>query len=189
VLALSETWLRERDDSTIYAIKDYYLLRSDRTYGLRGGGVAVYISSTLLYSLIDLLVPLASSAVEIVGAYIHLHKKRIAIFSIYRPPQASIAAIHDLEACLSSVFCSIDYIVCMGDLNIDLLNSKGTNAHYLHNIISLYLMKQIIDTPTRVTRSCASLLDLMFLSCDLPVLESGVCDDVDVSDHRLIYAY
>ncbi|KYM96631.1 hypothetical protein ALC62_12678 [Cyphomyrmex costatus] len=31
----------------------------------------------------------------------HLHRKRIAIFSIYRPPQASIAALQALEACLT----------------------------------------------------------------------------------------
>jgi len=121
--------------------------------------------------------------------FIHLHKKRIAIFSIYLL-QASILMIYDLEVCLSSVFYNTDYIVRMDNLNIDLLISpQDTHAHYLQNIISLCSMKQIIDTPTRITSNCASLLYLIFLFLDLRVLESGVYDEIDVSDHRIIYAY
>ena len=98
--------------------------------------------------------------------------------------------IYDLEVCLSSVFYNTDYIVRMDNLNIDLLISpQDTHAHYLQNIISLCSMKQIIDTPTRITSNCASLLYLIFLFLDLRVLESGVYDEIDVSDHRIIYAY
>lgn len=38
VLAFSETWLRERDDTAMYNIQNYSLLRFDKTSGSRGGG-------------------------------------------------------------------------------------------------------------------------------------------------------
>ena len=86
ILALSETWIRESDDSAIYTIEDYNFLRVDRCVtGWRWVGRIIYKYS-LPYSPIDLRIPLANSTIEIVGAVIHLHKKRIAVFSVYYPP-------------------------------------------------------------------------------------------------------
>jgi len=55
--------------------------------------------------------------------------------------------------------------------------------------MSMFSLKQIIDSPTRIMEHDFSLLDIILLSNDIVVSESGVCDTIDISDHRVIYAF
>jgi len=187
VLGLSETWLSERDDSIYLNIQNYIFLRSDRVSGRRGGGTALYISSLLTHSEINLRLPLTDSSINIVGAVVYLRKRRVAVLTVYRPPHTPLSELYSLELCLSSIFCSV--IICMGDVNIDLLNPRGAHARLLDTVMSLFSLRQIIDTPTRITESSSSLLDIILLSNDMVVSGSGVCDAINISDHRVIYVF
>lgn len=159
ILALSETWLRSRDDSDSYIIENYNFLRYDRASGSRGGGVALYINNAFLFSPIDLSIPLTNTSIDVVGAVIYLRRKRLAVIAVYRPPLASISDMHALELCLSGVFSRVDGFACLGDFNINYLNHLDSNVHHLNNIMLTFSLKQIIDSPTRISSVSASLLD------------------------------
>jgi len=189
VLALSETWLGEGDESVNLSINNFIFLRSDRASRRRGGGVALYINSTLAYSEIDFRIPLANTSINIIGVVMYLRKKRVAILSAYRPPNTPLSEMHSIELSLASIYYSVDQVICMGDLNINLLEPHGPHARVLNTFMSMFSLKQIIDSPTRITAHCSSLLDIILLSNDIMVSDSGVCDTVDISDHRVIYAF
>jgi len=91
ILALSETWLGEGDDSVNLSIKNCNFLRSDRISRGRGGGAALYINSSITYSEIDLRIPLANAAINIADVVLYLRKKRVAVLSAYRPPNTPLS--------------------------------------------------------------------------------------------------
>jgi len=117
----------------------------------------------------------------------YLRNKRVAVLSAYRSPNMPLSEMHSIELSLSSICYSVDHV--MGDLNINLFESYGPHARLLNTFMSMFSLKQIIDSPTRITEHCSSLLDLILLSNDIMVSDSGVCDPINISDHRVIYAF
>jgi hypothetical protein len=57
----------------------------------------------------------------------------------------------------------------------------------LQEIMQLYQLTQIIDDPTRVTKSTKSILDVCITSSPDKIIQSGVVH-LGISDHSLIYA-
>ena len=67
----------------------------------------------------------------------------------------------------------------MGDLN--------SNARKLQFLSSLYQVDQLINEPSRVTSTSATLIDLFFTNKQENIMQSGVVH-IGISDHSLIYA-
>jgi len=179
--------LGERDDSVNLSINNFNLLRCDSLSSR--WRCSVVHNSSITYSEIDFRIPLANTSINIAGVVMYLRKKRVAVLSAYRPPNTPLSEMHSIELSLSSIFYSFDHVICMGDLNIDLLKPYGAHARLLKTIMSFFLLKQIINSPMRITEHCSSLLDIILLSDVIMVSESGVCDTIDISDHRVIYAF
>ena len=78
-------------------------------------------------------------------------------------------------------------VYMLGDLNCNLLDSNLSNVKMLQEIMQLYQLTQIIDDPTRVTKSKKSLLDVCITSSPDKIIQSGVVH-LGISDHSLIYA-
>ena len=78
-------------------------------------------------------------------------------------------------------------VYMLGDLNCNLLDSNLSNVKMLQEIMQLYQLTQIIDDPTRVTKSTKSLLDVCITSSPDKIIQSGVVH-LGISDHSLIYA-
>ena len=57
----------------------------------------------------------------------------------------------------------------------------------LQEIMELYQLTQLIDSPTRITNSSQSLLDVFITSTPEKIISSGVVH-LGISDHSLIYA-
>jgi hypothetical protein len=57
----------------------------------------------------------------------------------------------------------------------------------LQELMQLYQLTQIIDDPTRVTKSTKSILDVCITSSPDKIIQSGVMH-LGISDHSLIYA-
>jgi len=52
----------------------------------------------------------------------------------------------------------------------------------------MFSLRQLIDAPTRLTCNLANILDLIFASSSINVIECGVSDAISVSDHLTIHA-
>lgn len=136
VLAISKTWLHETDDSADFIIADYTLVRRNRSTGARDGGVALYINSSLSFSIVNSDIPLADTCVDMVGVIIYLRRKRVTVFSIYRPPRSPFSEFQIIESYLANVASAADIILCMGDFNVNMLDRRNSATRYVHDIIS-----------------------------------------------------
>ena len=76
----------------------------------------------------------------------------------------------------------------MGDLNCD-VSKFPPDAHTrrLQFLSCVYQLEQLINEPTRVTRTSATLIDLIFTNKKENISKSGVIH-LGISDHSLIFA-
>ena len=80
-------------------------------------------------------------------------------------------------------------VYILGDLNINLINKQKhipNGIKCYKECCSLYGLKQLIGTPTRVTGNSFSILDYILTNSTDRVSQSGVID-TGISDHQLIY--
>ena len=176
-----------------FSIPGYILIRSDRCVDSlsRGGGTALYINcnfhcSCIFNTFSDNL--FSNSLLDVSGVLISVNHSRLAILSVYRPPSCPITSLQNLELFLTDVACHVDRILCLGDFNVNFNNTSNSDLRYIHSIMSILSLKQIIAEPTRITQTSSTLLDLILVSRDIDVVSTGVYDISHISDHCLIYA-
>ncbi|KYN11351.1 hypothetical protein ALC57_16502, partial [Trachymyrmex cornetzi] len=87
------------------------------------------------------------------------------------------------EACLSEVACYSDFIVCMGDFNINMLSQTDIGTKQMKSLMSLFSLRQVVDSPTRITCSSESLIDLILASSGVDIVETFTCDAFSISNH------
>lgn len=182
LVAVTETWLQHRIQNDLVDVQDYILLRRDRV--TRGGGVAFYLKKTLQYQIIS-----TTKDIENLWIYITAGKQKHAFGVIYNPPGAK--HMHDqflvnFENILSFVVPSADHIFCLGDFNIDLFNFGNSITRDFLSLINGLGLTQIINEPTRITSTTATLLDLVLVDAEELVANSGVVD-LHTIDHSLVY--
>ena len=190
VLCLSETWLNS-DNCTVAEIPHYnhsFCHRSNRC----GGGVSIYVHENLPYSLRpDISIfndHIESIFIEIDRKYTH-SPSNIIIGCIYRPPKSSISDFNTLlQGILHSTKLENKTLFLLGDFNINLFNAPN-HAHtsdFLDIAFSSSLFP-IINKPTRITSTSATLIDNILCN-------ANICDNISsgilatpVSDHCPIF--
>ena len=75
--------------------------------------------------------------------------------------------------------------VVLGDFNTNILK-KNSLVNSLNNFMRTCGLSQLIDVPTRVTDSCASIIDLIMVTDHDKIIQSGVLG-IGLSDHMPIY--
>ena len=117
------------------------------------------------------------------------HNKKMVFGVVYRPPgQSEVNFIDDFAAVLSKINTSSHSCFIMGDFNLDLMKI-GSNSHVDNflDVLHSYSLYPIIESPTRVTSSSASLLDNIFTNHgNCTCMSSGVLIS-DISDHLPIF--
>ena len=110
---------------------------------------------------------------------------RIYAFGVfYRPPTLNFnSIISDFDNIFSTLYPTVNDIVCLGDFNIDLLNLSNPLTTLFEN----YNLSQIIQEPTRVSKTCSTLLDAIFVTNLSSVQKNGVILADIISDHKVIY--
>ncbi|XP_061715607.1 uncharacterized protein LOC133523870 [Cydia pomonella] len=88
----------------------------------------------------------------------------LLIGTAYRPPWLSIDTFIDTMTDTISSFSKFDYIVLMGDFNINLLNNDR-NASKLKLLFTYFDLKQHIDVPTHFTNNSSALIDVICSNC------------------------
>ena len=197
-IGLTETKL----DDTIYdseiSIDDYTVIRNDRNR--YRGGVACYIKNSICYNNRNIF----SNGIENVFIDILLPRtKPFTVGVFYRPPNNN-DFLKEISKDFSKLLPETNDIFILGDFNINVLcNNKSileTNKNVLVSnsttlsamskqyidFCSTFFLKQIIKSPTRVTKSSSTLIDHILTNTNDKISKSGIID-IGLSDHQLIY--
>ena len=153
--------------------------RKDKT----GGGTVIYVRNGLPYrSRTDLQNNYSESCwIEI----IRRNTKSLSISSVYRPPDFEIKNfIEKFNNDISKIQENAE-IILLGDFNVD-YNRRSTAKSRLQTLARAFSLEQLITSPTRITESSESIIDLIFVSNIHRVVASGVIP-LDLSDHFLIF--
>ena len=163
ILALTESHLHKDYHEGELEIKDFTLFRSDRTAGIRKGGVVIYLRNHLSTgaSICSL-----GSIGNIEFLAVNIRSLEIIFVCVYRPPVAETANFihvlnllkHDIESCVGTV--TLPNIVFTGDLNLpnvswgDRTISSGTSqsrtqATALFEFFDRFFIEQYVTKPTR----------------------------------------
>ena len=195
IFSLSETWLTSDFPAELMDIEGYSFARLDRSWGQvhgmpkKGGGVACYIRSDLIYStqkLQDLNV--SCSSAEIIWISIQKpHMKEIIAGIVYRPPQGNakdfIDGITERVQTINTLYNAAE-VFLLGDFNINYLNGRAVETKLLKDMEKETGLHQLITEPTRCART-NTLIDLIFTNCTC-VRESGILG-ANISDHEASY--
>lgn len=180
ILAISETWLTSNISDDSLRIDGYWLLRYDRE-GHRGGGVCFYIRSTL-----NAKVEITSDLIEQLWVSLKFSTVTLSVGVVYKPPNGDFKNfIDNLEESLCLFNTMSNYVICLGDININLFNTDSRAALYFNDMIDGLDFKQLINEPTRITKSSSTLIDVL-LSSDVSIVSDIEVVNFPVSDHELI---
>ena len=189
VLCISETWLDPSIKSDLVNIGNYSFERFDNTDNSFIGkqGVGIYIKNTHTYNIrYDLSVnDLMSITIEIFKVP---NIGNLFVTSVYRHPNANIDYINKIE----ELFMKLDSLnvksVVTGDFNCDYnkVNDTSSLAANLESRAVLYNYTQLIQVPTRVTKSSSTIIDLTFINFNDVQVTQGVAI-VSVADHFMNY--
>ena len=186
VIGITESWLKAHSPP-LFDIDGYQTIRVDRHKG-RGGGVILYIRTGITFKILEGIMPISQDTECIFVEIGNTTDKKIVIGLIYRSPHTSVPSfIYNLEQCLYHLSKKGRHIYIMGDLNINLmLNENELNDNDLLTAFNSYTLYPLINKPTRISSTSATLIDNIFTNV-CTEFSSGVLYS-DVSDHLPIFA-
>ena len=97
--------------------------------------------------------------------------------------------LQELGDDLSYVYSSFDKLICVGDLNIDFLKPENYYYARIADIFESLSLKQFVETPTRITATSSTLLDVVILPENTVVHKIENIDASNISDHDAVVCY
>ena len=133
LIAFNETRLDANITDNMINLDGYDVVRKDRSRN--GGGVCIYLRSSINYKIRDDLVPSELEAVCI--EIIKPHSKPFLVTTVYRPPSASSDFFDLFEKLIKAIDNENKEMYVLGDLNCDMLKTDKDS-----------------NTPTKKIKSC-----------------------------------
>lgn len=182
-LALTETWLTKDIKDFEMALPNYAILRKDRPS--RGGGVAILIKRDIPFVALPEV-----TGVEAVFCKLRYGLRPICVGCVYRSPSSDCDTLQSLYAYMHQHVLGAKLILLgdfnLADINWQTMQHHSTCSDILIDTMLTFNLSQIVTRPTRVQKSCSSILDLVFLSEHFPSDKAKV-DLLDgISDHDII---
>lgn len=180
VIMLSETWYKYADDVlSVPGYQTFFLNRPTR----RGGGVLQLVSNELSCTMLPEFCLIAPDY-EVLS----VQCKKYVFVVLYRPPNGNIdACLLFLERLLSFICLNDLYLAIGGDFNVNLLQNTKC-ARDLQLIFQSFHCRNVITTPTRLSSTSDSLLDLFITNCTIEDTKAGTIV-ADMGDHLPIYMF
>ena len=176
IFGLSETRLTDKMDDEILNLPDYVLLRRDpATKGQVG--LAVYIHNTVCH-LIKRREDLEHSETESLWLEIKTDTRCLLVCLIYRNPSASNDWSDKFVEMMDKATATNSDVLLLGDFNINMLHSQPN----WKCTTSLFGLKQMVTSPTRVTCTSSTLIDHIYTNND-PLLSNIWVPQISISDH------
>ena len=184
ILAINESKIDNSISDNELHIFGYDIIRKDRNR--YGGGVVLYVRDNIPFSERKDLI---SKDLEMVCIEINRpYNKSLLINVWYRPPNSDINFFDEYVEFLCKCQAENKELIVLGDLNCDVSKTPLDNqTRKLQFLCSLYQFDQLINEPTRVTPTSASLIDLILTNKPENISQSGVVH-LGISDHSLIFA-
>jgi hypothetical protein len=186
ICCVTESKLDSSSPDSFISVPGYRTFRSDRT--TRGGGGSVIflcenLSFLQIFYEVDFPLDVEVNCFQVLPPF----KKPFVLVLIYRPPVEALKSqfIRSLESLLFHIEQEkINYVI-QGDLNFDFLQPDNLTRSLI-SVTTSYSLQQLIKVPTRVTPTCQTLLDPIFVNFPQNIKESGVFS-LTTSDHRFTY--
>ena len=184
ILAINESKIDSSISDNELHIIGNNIFRKDRNR--HGGGMILYIRDNIPFSKRIDLTPkdLEKVCIEINRP----HSKSVLLNPGYRSRSSDMNLLHEYADFLCKCEVENKDLIVSGDLNCDVektLHDKHTQK--LQFICSLYQFDQLINEPTRITQTSASLIDLILTNKSENISQSGVVH-FGITDHSLIFA-
>ena len=158
IVGVTETWLHNDIESALVQVDNYNFVRVDRT-GRRGGGVGIFVKSSLNF---EILASMSLDCIEYVWIKLLIKDKIIILWTIYRPPNSELNQFFEhIEDVLTNIYAKYDNIICLGDFNINFLSVTNASKQF-ESIMDPFGLKQLILEPTRISGHSTTLIDLIF---------------------------
>lgn len=182
IVTVTETWLSQNIPNEHVLINGYKLFRNDRSG--RGGGVAIYVKSCL--DKVVLVDCISYISFEQLWVSFILKNKYYCVGVIYRPPNSHINDfLTNFDDTLSILAPKFNYLMCTGDININLLHFNRVTESF-GNILAGYDLNQCILEPTRFVNTSQTLLDIIACSSDMQVSQIKITSLNHPYDHCFI---
>ena len=183
MLAFSESWLTGNISNSEISIAGYSdPIRCDRKYTEHpGGGLAVYLRNSVQFKEIC---STSSANLEAVAIKVSPFSTSSFIMIVAYRPSSRTPLDPFMSNFLDEVLdksSDIDDIVIMGDFNLNQLEPDNMTRR-MDDICQTYNLHQLIDVPTRITDSTATLIDLIYVSDPSSIIQSDVIP-LGISDH------
>lgn len=183
VIALSETWLSGTINDSVVNLPDYILLRHDRV-GRRGGGVAVYVHTSLRAKLLSASQSEYCNMPEFMFVEVQCgNASPLLIAVVYRRPRAGYLQV--FESSLVHFYPAYRNLIITGDFNADLLGSSF-DAEYHSNFFFAYNLQIVPYSATHHTATSHTWLDLFVVDDVSKVLSSYQSSVPFAGGHELI---
>ena len=186
VLALSETWLNEYNN-TAYSINCYQpAISKFRKDNSSRGGVSLYIREGSQFRErpeYDKFIPYTFES-----TFITLTDLCLTVGVVYRSPSADPASfLLEYQSTLNTLKQSGENFIILGDFNLDLLNYSrdGHVTEFVDMNFELACIP-LITKPTRIDRRSASCIDNIITNTLFPNAKAGIIVE-DVSDHFAVF--
>ena len=151
IITLSETWLSKKDDNNDLRLTNFHSpVRQDRADDPHGG-----VANNLhCKPRPDLHV----NNLEAVWVETKLNQENLLVGSFYRPPNAKTEYWDLISESIQKVNNTMTKYIILGDFNTDFFDNP---SKHLLNILNMYQLHQLINSPTRITETTSSCLDLI----------------------------
>ena len=191
IICVSETHIDNTVLESDVQIPSYNNFRKDRTR--HGGGVCCYVND---YLVAKRRVDLEIDSIELIWIEIKLKNSKMLVGTCYRPPGMSLDEVENFisqfqDSLNKALAAGFKQTVILGDFNDRCLTWTGSHEESELRRKLVYLadtnkITQIINEPTRGP----NLLDLIFISSNDNIVESGTDDPPDPSlDHDLVFVH
>ena len=184
-LCFIETWINN-ETIDLSSIEDYIDVHSYRTTK-KGGGVGIYISDKINFSVLD---NLTCSSKHIESIFIRIDKeelksiKDVIVGCVYRPPDGDCNLFMECYQDVLDTVGLLDCFIC-GDFNIDIGTENNKSEQFLNTNISSNFTP-IITKPTRTQKTSKTVIDNILTNNPSLIDRSGIILS-DISDHYPLY--
>ena len=188
VFTISESWLDATVSDLDIEIPGYNIYRVDRS-NKAGGGFCAYVASNYRTELLADISNISINGFHQLWLKIQVRNlKSIITCTVSRPPDTTLTGLEDdLTATLICALSLDKPVYITRDLNCNLLNTECTETKSLTSFCRSFNLLQLIASPTRVTDSPSSIIDVILTSQAKQVNKAGVTD-CPISDHDIIFA-
>ena len=190
IICVSETWCKNEEfkENSNLRLLNYKVIPLERKTKQRGGGIAIYINSELTYRIRN---DLTTSDVDKESLTIEIQNekaKNILITCCYKPPSGDTEALNNYLKCiLTKANREGKKSFILGDFNVNCLNYyDDSTVRKFYDEIYKQGAIPLINRPTRVTKSSATLIDnIITNSIFESTLKKGIIK-TDISDREMI---